>query len=230
MNAGKVIWIVEDDGDIRDLVVYALQAKGFAAEGFEDGAAFFAALGKAGVPPHLALLDVMLPGEDGLSLLKRLRAAGRTKRLPVIMLTAKGSEFDKVTGLDLGADDYLPKPFGVLELIARVNALLRRNGDGERTAKILSYKNILLDDERRMVRVDGEKIVLTFKEYELLRHILINAEIVLSRESILEKVWGYDVEVESRTLDMHIKMLRRKLGAAGGHIKTVRNVGYTLGE
>jgi two-component system alkaline phosphatase synthesis response regulator PhoP len=224
------IWIVEDDGDIRELVIYALQAKGLTAAGFEDGASFFAALNKAGALPEMALLDVMLPGEDGLALLKRLRNSGRTKSLPIIMLTARGSEYDRVRGLDLGADDYLTKPFSVLELIARVNALLRRSGRGGQDAKILTYKNISLDDDRRLVRVDGEKIVLTFKEYELLRHILVNAEIALSRDSILEKIWGYDCEVESRTLDMHIKTLRRKLGAAGEHIKTIRNVGYSLGE
>ena len=180
--------------------------------------------------PDLVLLDVMLPREDGLALLKKLRNGSRTKHLPVIMLTAKGSEYDKVKGLDLGADDYLPKPFGVLELISRINAVLRRSGTAERREKTFSYKNVTLDDERRLVRVDGEKVTLTFKEYELLRHILANAERVLSRDGILESVWGYDFEGESRTLDMHIKTLRRKLGPAGEHIKTIRNVGYKIGE
>ena len=224
----QAIWIVEDEDDIRDLVVYALKAKGFAASGFADGTAFFAALDKT--LPDLALLDVMLPGEDGLSLLKKIRNGARTRRLPVIMLTAKGSEYDKVKGLDLGADDYLPKPFGVLELMARISAVLRRSGEPARAKKQLCYKNITLDDERRLVRVDDKKIALTFKEYELLRHILANAERVLPRDSILESVWGYDFAGESRTLDMHIKTLRRKLGPAGEHIKTIRNVGYKIGE
>ena len=225
----QAIWIVEDDDSIRDLVLYALKAKGFDAAGFEDGAAFFAELDK-GAMPNLVLLDVMLPREDGLALLKKIRNGSRTRHLPVIMLTAKGSEYDKVKGLDLGADDYLPKPFGVLELISRINAVLRRSGAADRREKIFSYKNVTLDDERRLVRVDGEKVALTFKEYELLRHILANAEMVLSRDGILESVWGYDFEGESRTLDMHIKTLRRKLGPAGEHIKTIRNVGYKIGE
>ena len=226
----RAIWIVEDEDNIRDLVLYALNAKGFAATGFEDGAVFFAELDKGGPLPDLVLLDVMLPGEDGLSLLKKIRNGSRTKALPVIMLTAKGSEYDRVKGLDLGADDYLPKPFGVLELISRINAVLRRSGEPSRAKGLLRYKNITLDDERRLVCVDGEKVSLTFKEYELLHHILINAERVLSRDRILESVWGYDFEGESRTLDMHITALRRKLGAAGEHIKTIRNVGYTIGE
>lgn len=226
----RAIWIVEDEDNIRDLVLYALKAKGFAAAGFEDGAAFFAELDKGGSLPDLVLLDVMLPGEDGLSLLKKIRNGSRTKALPVIMLTAKGSEYDRVKGLDLGADDYLPKPFGVLELISRISAVLRRSGEPSRVKGLLRYKNLTLDDERRLVCVDGEKVSLTFKEYELLHHILINAERVLSRDRILESVWGYDFEGESRTLDMHITTLRRKLGAAGEHIKTIRNVGYTIGE
>jgi two-component system alkaline phosphatase synthesis response regulator PhoP len=224
------VWIVEDDENIRELVVYALKAKGFAAAGFEGGDDFFVALGKNASLPDLVLLDVMLPREDGLCLLKKLRKGSRTGRLPVIMLTAKGSEYDRVRGLDLGADDYLPKPFGVLELIARINAVLRRSPGAPYAHKLLQYKNITLDDERRSVLAGGEKIVLTFKEYELLRHLLLNSEIVLSRSSILESVWGYDFAGESRTLDMHIKTLRRKLGTAGGHIKTIRNVGYSIGE
>ncbi len=226
----QAIWIVEDDDNIRDLVVYALKAKGFVAAGFEDGAAFFAELDKGGSLPSLALLDVMLPGEDGLSLLRKIRNGSRTRALPVIMLTAKGSEYDRVKGLDLGADDYLPKPFGVLELISRITAVLRRSGEPSRAKGVFRYKNLTLEDERRLVCVDGEKISLTFKEYELLRHILANAERVLSRDGILESVWGYGFEGESRTLDMHITTLRRKLGAAGRHIKTIRNVGYMIGE
>ena len=220
----KVV-IVEDDADIRDIVVYALRAAGFEAEGFEKGTEFWPALEKT--TPDLLLLDIMLPGEDGLSILKRLRNAPQTAALPIIMLTAKGSEFDKVKGLDLGADDYIAKPFGVMELISRINAVLRRSGH---QTDSLAYQNILLDNERRTLTIDGEKISLTYKEYELLYYLMLNAGLVMSREKILEAVWGYDFEGESRTLDMHIRSLRHKLGPAGEHIKTVRNVGYRLGE
>ena len=226
----RSVWIVEDDENIRGLVVYALSAKGFTAAGFENGADFFAALGNSGAMPDLVLLDVMLPEEDGLSLLRRLKSGGRTKSLPVIMLTARGSEYDRVTGLDLGADDYIPKPFGVLELIARINAVLRRSADASPRDVTLSYKTIVLDNARRAVFADDRKVDLTFKEYELLRCLLMNAEIVLSRDTLLERVWGYDFVGESRTVDMHIKTLRQKLGPSGGYIKTIRNVGYTIGE
>ena len=182
------VWIVEDDENIRGLVVYALNAKGFAAAGFENGADFFEALGNRGSAPDLVLLDVMLPEEDGLSLLRRLKAGGRTGSLPVIMLTAKGSEYDRVKGFDLGADDYIPKPFGVLELIARINAVLRRSGQASSRDAPLRYKTIVLDDERRSVFADDRRVELTFKEYELLRCLLINAEIVLSRDKILDTV------------------------------------------
>ena len=221
----RKIDIVEDDADIREIVTYALRSAGFEARGYEKGAEFWPALEKG--LPDLLLLDIMLPGEDGLVILKKLRSNSRTKALPIIMLTAKGSEFDKVRGLDLGADDYIAKPFGVMELISRINAVLRRSGHQTDT---LSYQNILLDNERRSVAIDGEKASLTYKEYELLYYLLLNAGLVMSREKILEAVWGYDFEGESRTLDMHIRALRQKLGAAGEHIKTVRNVGYKLGE
>jgi len=221
----RKIDIVEDDADIREIVTYALRSAGFEARGYEKGAEFWPALEKG--LPDLLLLDIMLPGEDGLVILKKLRSNSRTKALPIIMLTAKGSEFDKVRGLDLGADDYIAKPFGVMELISRINAVLRRSGHQTDT---LSYQNILLDNERRSVAIDGEKASLTYKEYELLYYLLLNAGLVMSREKILEAVWGYDFEGESRTLDMHIRALRQKLGPAGEHIKTVRNVGYRLGE
>ena len=221
----RKVYLVEDDADIRDIVLYALRAAGFKALGFEKGAQFWPALEKA--VPNLILLDIMLPGEDGLSILKRLRGSPRTAALPVIMLTAKGGEFDKVKGLDLGADDYVAKPFGVMELISRINAVLRRSGH---SAEALAYQNILLDNDRRAVCVDGEKVNLTYKEYELLYYLLLNAGLVLSRGKIMEAVWGYDYEGESRTLDMHIRSLRHKLGPAGEHVKTVRNVGYRLGE
>jgi len=221
----RKIYIVEDDADIREIVLYALRSAGFEAQGFEKSTDFWPALAKA--LPDLFLLDIMLPGEDGLSILKKLRGNARTKNLPVIMLTAKGSEFDKVKGLDLGADDYIAKPFGVMELISRVNALLRRTGH---QAETLVYQNITLDSARRTVLVDSESVNLTYKEYELLHYLLLNAGLVMSREKILEAVWGFDFEGESRTLDMHIRTLRQKLGPAGEHIKTVRNVGYKLGD
>ena len=217
------IWVVEDDEDIREIVLYALRNSNFEATGFETGEDLFAALGKS--TPNLIILDIMLPGDDGLAILKRLRQSPHHQALPVIMLTAKSGEYDKVKGLDLGADDYLSKPFGVLELLSRVKALLRRTGiaPGE------EYQNIKINHAQRIVTVDGEAVTLTFKEYELLHYLLINAGIVMSRDRILEKIWGYDYEGESRTLDMHIKQLRQKLGAAGTHIKTIRSVGYKLG-
>jgi len=222
-----VIYIVEDDENIREIVVYALKSAGFDAAGFETGEDFFTAL-NAGLPA-LVLLDIMLPGDDGLTILKRLRNAPLTKALPAIMLTAKGSEFDKVKGLDLGADDYLSKPFGVMELISRVNAVLRRSGNASAADETLAYKNLSIDTARRSVSADGESITLTYKEYELLYYLMLNRELALDREKIMKAVWGYDFEGESRTLDMHIRSLRQKLGAAGAHIKTIRNVGYKLG-
>ena len=224
------IFILEDDENIREIVIYALRSAGFEAAGFETGTEFFREIEKNPDAPDLLLLDIMLPEEDGLTILKKLRRGTLYKTLPIIMLTAKGSEFDKVKGLDMGADDYIAKPFGIMELISRINALLRRCGDQtQRTAK-LAYKNITIDQARRTVLADGKKITLTFKEYELLHLLLLNAGIVLSREKIMEAVWGYDYEGESRTVNMHIKTLRQKLGAAGEHIKTVRSVGYKLGE
>jgi two-component system alkaline phosphatase synthesis response regulator PhoP len=216
--------VVEDDESIREIVLYALQSAGFHSVGFESAGAFFASLGQAA--PDLLLLDIMLPGEDGLSLLGRLRADARAKAMPVILLTAKGSEFDKVKGLDLGADDYITKPFGVMELISRVNAVLRRSGTG--SVRGLRVGGLTLDNERREVLVEGRKVNLTFKEYELLHYLALNAELALSRSRIMGAVWGYDFEGESRTLDMHIRSLRQKLGDAGAYIQTVRNVGYKL--
>lgn len=220
------IAIIEDDENIRDLVIYALQSGGFEATGFEMGSAFFA----DACQPDLLLLDIMLPEEDGLSLLTKLRSSLQYKTLPVIMLTAKGSEFDKVKGLDLGADDYIAKPFGVMELISRINAVLRRSLPSEDAGKKITYQNIALDNDRHLVWVNEQKVTLTYKEYELLHYLLINTDIVLSREKIMQTIWGYDFEGESRTVDMHIKTLRRKLGVGGEHIKTIRNVGYKIGE
>ena len=224
----QTIYLVEDDEDIREIVQYALRSAGFLVAGFENGEDFFAAM-EAEIP-SLILLDIMLPGDDGLTILKRLRNANQTKKLPIILLTAKGSEFDKVKGLDSGADDYLTKPFGVMELISRINAVLRRSGAEPPQDKPLDCGSITMDVSRREVSVGGEILSLTFKEYELLYYFMLNKELVLDRSKIMYAVWGYDFEGESRTLDMHIHSLRQKLGVAAGYIKTIRNVGYKLGE
>jgi len=220
------IWIVEDDEDIREIVQYALKSAEFTTHGFESGDGFFTMLENGA--PDLVMLDIMLPGEGGLEILKRLRS--KYPALPVMMLTAKSSEFDKVKGLDAGADDYLTKPFSVLELLSRVKALLRRSGlEAISCEDEFSHESIKMYHRKRAVTVNDKIVELTFKEYELLHYLLLNKNIVLAREKILEAVWGYDFEGESRTLDMHIKRLRQKLGDAGEHIKTVRNVGYKLG-
>ena len=226
------IWIVEDDEDIREIALYALRSANFEAMGFECGSDFFAEL-EGTTLPDLVILDIMLPGgqaDDGLSILKKLRQIPKYQTLPIIMLTAKSSEHDKVKGLDLGADDYLTKPFGVMELISRIKALLRRSSHTSVNQDLINYQDIHMNHTHRTVTTCGSVISLTFKEYELLHYLLINADIVLTRDKILETVWGYDYEGESRTLDMHIKRLRQKLGAAGEHIKTIRNVGYKLGN
>lgn len=220
-----LIYIVEDDNNISEIESFALKNSGFHVEEFPDAKDFFERLSVK--LPNLVLLDVMLPDEDGLSVVAKLRKRSDTRKLPVIMVTAKTTEIDKVKGLDLGADDYLAKPFGVMELISRVKALLRRS-DGMSEEKILSVGEISLDVERHMVKVAGESCELTYKEYELLKLLLANAGIVTSREVILDRVWGTDFEGESRTLDMHIKTLRQKLKESGQRIKTVRNVGYIL--
>ena len=225
------IVIVEDDEDIRELVLYALAAGGFTCSGFESGDAFLSEIGGSAPLPDLVLLDIMLPGSDGLSILRALRAHPRTARIPVIMLTAKGGEADRVKGLDLGADDYIPKPFGVTELMARIRAVLRRAASTEPQKKArMTCANISLDEERRSVEADGRDIALTFKEFELLCHLMRNANIAMSRERLMDAVWGYDYEGETRTVDMHVKTLRRKLGASGDAIRTIRNVGYKIEE
>ncbi|MDR2006802.1 MAG: response regulator transcription factor [Acidaminococcales bacterium] len=221
---------IEDDEDIRDLVLYALKSHDFLCEGFESGEPFFRALEKGALSPDIILLDVMLPVCDGFFILKKLRAHNRGRAIPVIMLSAKSSEFDKVKGLDLGADDYIAKPFGVTELVARVNAVLRRTGARGKEEGTLAYKGIALDSRRRFAAVDGQKMFLTFMEFELLQYLLLNTDIVLSRDKLMEMVWGQDFESESRTVDAHIKSLRQKMGEAGKHIKTIRNVGYKIGE
>lgn len=224
------ICVVEDEESIRELVLYALRGAGFDAEGFEKGADFWSEMERKSALPALVLLDIMLPEENGLSILRRLRKSSRYATLPVIMLTAKDSEYDKVKGLDAGADDYVAKPFGVTELISRINAVLRRSARATDACGELVYGSVRIDDARRAVWVDDEKKPLTFREYELLRYLLLNAGLALGREKITEAVWGYDYIGATRTVDMHIKTLRRKLGTAGRLIETVRGVGYRLGE
>ena len=218
-----LIYIVEDDANIREIEQFSLESAGYSTRVFTCAKDFYAALLEKA--PALCLLDVMLPDEDGLTIVKKLRAGAATKHLPVLMVTAKTSELDKVKGLDGGADDYMTKPFGVMELISRVKALLCRAGGEE---KLLSCGEVVMDETARRVTVGGEPCELTYKEYELLKYMLANAGLVLRREAILERVWGTDYEGESRTLDMHIKTLRQKLGSAGAHIRTVRSVGYSF--
>ena len=221
-----MIYLVEDDENIRQMESYALKNSGYSICEFGEGKSFFTACEEA--LPKLVILDIMLPGEDGLAILKRLRASARTKNVPVIMVTAKATELDTVKALDLGADDYLTKPFGIMELISRVKAVLRRTQSEPATQ--LSFEKIRMDDERHAVYVDGTPCELTFKEYELLKYFLHNQRIVLSRDKIMDRVWGTNYEGESRTVDMHIKTLRQKLGYWGKCIKTVRNVGYKIEE
>ncbi|MBR4915882.1 MAG: response regulator transcription factor [Fibrobacter sp.] len=223
----NTIYIVEDDSEIREMEAYALKSSGFDVNAFDCGKSMDEAV-KACVP-DLFILDIMLPGEDGLSILKRLRAQENTRNVPVIMITAKSSELDKVKGLDAGADDYIAKPFGVLELISRVKALLRRSGglnadSGEQ--KSVSLGGVVIDEGKRSVTAGGENVELTYKEYELLKLLVSNPGLVYSRQQILEKIWGIDFKMDTRTVDMHIKTLRQKLGACGAIIQTVRNVGY----
>ena len=219
----KRILIVEDEQDIQELLEAYLGDAGYETATAGDGIEAVSRFQQEAF--DLVLLDVMLPDEDGLTIVKKLRAGAATKHLPVLMVTAKTSELDKVKGLDGGADDYMTKPFGVMELISRVKALLRRAGGEE---KLLSCGEVVMDDTARRVKVGGEPCELTYKEYELLKYMLANAGLVLRREAILERVWGTDYEGESRTLDMHIKTLRQKLGSAGAHIRTVRSVGYSF--
>lgn len=220
-----LIYVVEDDVNIREIESFALKNSGYEVEEFESGKAFFEKMQVKA--PDLVLLDIMLPDTDGISIMKRLRAESATKTLPVIMVTAKTSEIDKVKGLDSGADDYLTKPFGVMELISRVKALLRRCYRAPEEVE-LTYHEIELNLLKRCCKVCGEKVELTYKEFELLHLLIQNAGIVLKREVLMERVWDTNFEGESRTLDMHIKTLRHKLGDASHYIKTVRNVGYCM--
>lgn len=221
------IYCVEDDENIRQLIVYALENAGFKAEGFEDSEKFYSLVYES--IPDLILLDIMLPGEDGLKILEKLKSDPVLEKVPVIMITAKSSEFDKVRGLDMGADDYVSKPFGVMELISRVKAVLRRSNPAP-LSKNLTVDGISLDYEKRRVLVDGEIVNLTYKEFELLYLLLKNQDRVLTRELLMDQVWGFDFQGETRTIDVHIATLRQKLGEKGKYIQTIRNVGYKVGS
>ena len=224
------IYIVEDDDNIRDMLLYALSSAEFEAEGFADGESVWGAIECN--EPSLILLDIMLPGEDGIAILKKLKKSAKYKMIPVVMLTAKGTEYDRIKGLDLGADDYITKPFSVLEVISRIRAVLRRCGVSENTEinAVIEIGSILLNSEKRSVLAEGKKTSLTYKEFELLRYLMLNEGIVLTRDKLLEEVWGFDYNGESRTVDMHIRSLRQKLGKYSDIIKTVRNVGYKIEE
>lgn len=221
-----MIYCVEDDNAIRDLMLYTLGASGFQAKGFPDSTFFWQAMTEE--KPDLILLDIMLPGEDGITVLKRLRAASATANIPIIMATAKGSEFDKVIGLDTGADDYLVKPFGMMEMVARIKAVMRRTAP--KTDQVLTCGDIVLDEVRHIVTVDGKQVVLTLKEYELLKLLMENAGQVFTRDILLSRIWGQDYLGETRTVDVHIGTLRTKLAKGGEKIETVRGVGYKMVE
>ena len=222
-----MIYCVEDEGNIRDLIVYALKNSDFDVQGFSSGEELFEAMGEK--TPSLVLLDIMLPGADGLQILSRIRENPTTEAIPVIMLTAKSSELDKIVGLDKGADDYIVKPFSVLELVARVKAVLRRTRSTEKDDGIIAIDGVVIDNKKRTVHVNGEPISLTYKEFELLYYLFRNKNIVLNRETIMAQVWGYDFEGESRTVDVHIASLRHKLKDKASLIETVRNIGYKVG-
>lgn len=224
-----MIWCVEDDASIRDIEVYALSSAGFEARGFEDGSSFYAAITGEEEKPQLIVLDVMLPGIDGIELLRRIRANAALKQIPIVMATAKGSEYDRIQGLDLGADYYLTKPFGVMELISCVKAVLRRCG-AEDEKSTLNACGISMNTLEHTVSADGERITLTYKEYELLKLFLSHMGTAFTREQLMELIWGTDYMGETRTIDMHIRTLRQKLGKCGESIKTVRNVGYRMEE
>ena len=220
-----MIYCVEDDDSIRELMLYALRASGFEAEGFRDSVGLFDALSHA--RPQLIMLDIMLPGMDGIEILKALRGNPTTARIPVIIASARGTEYDKVVGLDLGADDYLAKPFGVMELVSCVKAVLRRCA---RPSHVLHLSGLTLDQDAHTVSCDGQRVPLTYKEYELLRLLLSHPGMAFTRDQLMAQVWGTDYCGETRTVDMHIRTLRQKLGPYGGLIQTVRNVGYRLEE
>lgn len=221
-----MIYVVEDDQNIRELITYTLESSGFGAVGCADSRDFFAELDPGAA--ELVLLDIMLPGEDGLSILKKLRSDGKTASLPVIMLTARSSEYDKVTGLDAGADDYIAKPFGMMELLARIRAVLRRTPARAGETEPITVGSLTVFPDERRLEVAGAEAAVTFKEYELLLFLLRHRGQALGRERILQEVWGYVSDIETRTVDVHIRTLRQKLGPAGDVIETVRGVGYTI--
>lgn len=221
-----MIYFIEDDNNIRELVVYTLNNSGMEAEGFGLPSEFWKAMEHT--VPSMVMLDIMLPEEDGLSILKKLRKSPATKKIPIMMITAKDSEYDKVVGLDLGADDYVPKPFGMMELIARVKALLRRTEIKEEE-KDYTIGNLYVCPSKHIVRVDGKAVVLTLKEFEILCMLLKSDDIVLTRDTLLNEIWGYSFDGENRTVDVHIRTLRQKLGSAGDYIKTIRGIGYKIG-
>lgn len=226
MSEKPIVYIIEDDASIRELEIYALKNSEFEVKGFDNGKDFFKALEKK--IPDLILLDIMLPEDDGLAILNKIRKTAQYSDIPVIMVTAKTSEIDAVKGLDAGADDYITKPFGVMELVSRVKAVLRRTARKVKT--VLVYKNIELDENKHTVLVNSNEVDLTYKEYEILKHLIRNKGIVLTRDRLMEIVWGYNFEQGNRTVDVHIQSLRKKLGSAGEHIKTIRNVGYKVGD
>lgn len=221
-----MIYLLEDDDSIRELVIYTLNSQGLQAQGFSQPSGFWEAV-RAQVP-DLVLLDIMLPQEDGLSILKRLRSSALTGKLPVIMLTAKGSEYDTVLGLDSGADDYIPKPFRMMELLSRIRALLRRSGESSRVEEY-RVGCLYVCPSRHLVQVNGGDVALTLKEYELLCCMLQQPGVVFSRSQLLDRIWGYEFDGESRTVDVHIRTLRQKLGPAGDYVQTVRGIGYKMG-
>lgn len=221
-----LIYLLEDDDSIRKLVIYALNSQGYEAKGFERPAEFWKAMGQA--QPDLVLLDIMLPEEDGLTILQKLRASAGTKKLPVIMLTAKNTEYDRVVGLDSGADDFISKPFGMMELVARVRAVLRRTESREENSDY-QLGELFVSPKRHVVKVDGEEVSLTNKEFELLCLLLEHQGMAMTRDAIMDGVWGQEFSRENRTLDVHVRTLRTKLGPAGHYIETVRGVGYKMG-
>lgn len=222
-----LIYILEDDNSVRELEAYALRGNGFEVKGFEEPKSFYNALDTQ--KPDLIIIDVMLPGEDGVSITKKLRANSEFKRIPIVMVTAKDSEIDAIKGLDGGADDYITKPFSVMIFISRVKAVLRRAYESDER-RDYTYKTITVDDKKHKVYSNGNEVELTFKEYEILKYLLRNKGIAVTREQLLNKIWGYDSESETRTVDSHILTLRKKLGESGSLIETIRHVGYKLGD
>lgn len=219
-----IIYCIEDDESIRELILYALKNSGYEAKGYENGQILY-----NNTEPDLILLDIMLPGDDGYIILEKLKSNAKTQSIPVIMLTSKTNEYDKVKALDMGADDYIEKPFGVMELISRINAVLRRSNKLENNENRICIEELCIDNDKRLVTSNGVEITLTYKEYELLYYLMKNKDLVISRDKLLSEIWGYEFEGESRTVDVHIRTLRLKLGQSGRFIQTIRGVGYKIG-